>query len=98
MTPRYSRVYLNNVRDAERAYGLLPAYIANPDLALSVKEFVLGQNWDDLSESTPRVSDAEHAAIEDHMRGLCLDSEGTRAMLESLDWWRQCKGLVYDLR
>ena len=64
MTPRYTRVYLDGVHDVERAYQLLPAYIANPDLALSVKEFVLGQNWCDVSESSPRVSDAEHASIE----------------------------------
>ena len=96
--PRYTRVYLDGVRDVERAYRLLPAYIANPDLALSVKEFVLGQNWCDVSELSPRISDAEHASIESHVRGLGLDAQGTRAMLESLDWWRQRKGLGHGLR
>lgn len=98
MTPRYTRVYLDGARDVERAYQLLPAYIASPDLALSVKEFVLGQNCCGVSESSPRVSDAEHASIESHVRGLGLDAQGTRAMLESLGWRRRRKGLGHGLR
>lgn len=75
--------------DIERAYQLLPAYIENPELALSVREFATGFNRCAISGTFPRLSDIEHAAVENHVAELGLGAETTRAMLESLGWRRR---------
>ena len=75
--------------DITRAYTLLPSYITEPDLALSVKEFVTGSAWIGISEGSSPHSDAEHATMNSYISELDLDAKIRREMLESLTWWRQ---------
>ena len=75
--------------DTERAYQLLPTYLENPGLALSIREFIIGEPWYGISETCPLHNDAEHAAVERRVRELGLGSETTRVMLDSLDCRRQ---------
>ena len=88
-TAQYRRVYMSEPSDTERVYQLLPTYLENPDLALSVREFVMGQCSWGISETCPRHNDAEHAAVKRRVGELGLGNETTRVMLDSLDYWRR---------
>ena len=41
---QYKSIRMHDSEDDARAYQLIPAYLENPDLALSVKEFSIEQN------------------------------------------------------
>ena len=88
-TAQYRRVYMSDLNDTDRVYQLLPKYVENPDLALSVKEFIMGVCWWGISEACPRHNDAEHAAVKKRVGELGLGDETTQVMLESLDCWRR---------
>lgn len=88
-TARYRRVYISSPSDTECLYQLLPMYLENPHLALSIRECIIGQCPWGIFETYPRHSDDEHAAVKRRVGELGLGNETTRVMLDSLDFWRR---------
>jgi hypothetical protein len=91
-------IRIATTQDFTALYPLISAYVAEPELALSVTNVILDAegwskylNWGWMcGERTPPerqpIDEATHAAIKDHVRGIGLSPETTKAMLASLTW------------
>jgi hypothetical protein len=91
-------IRITTTKHPSALYPLISAYVAEPELALSVTDAILdAEGWfKDPSWSCLRgerepperqpVDEATHAAIEEHVRNIGLSPETTKAMLASLTW------------
>ena len=100
--PAYRRIRIMTRDDIELTYPLLASYVAHPERASSVDEFVVDTyEWPsqrrsyyvneedkdrELREPPRPVSDDAHAAVEAYARGLGLGAADTAAMVEALAW------------
>ncbi|KAF7537324.1 hypothetical protein G7054_g3826 [Neopestalotiopsis clavispora] len=102
MVTSFRRIRVANVKDVDKTYDLLGLYIKQPELALTVDDFVVDEyamggpvnravRRD--KEIDPRllqpaiaVEDDVHSTIESYVRGLPM-GEGIRfSMIKALDW------------